>query len=136
VKAIFLSEPVVPAFYKFGSAGSSWAQRARVLSVSRVENSGQEGSSRATYKNIDAALKSDGAAFMGGVHSRWLFHGTDHETMLKIVNNPIGGFYALASQRVLWGVRASTWLATRLTQMRASRALARTAASAWSSAWS
>jgi hypothetical protein len=104
VKAIFLSEPVVPAFYKFGSAGSSWAQRARVLSISRVENSGQEGSSRATYKNIDAALKSEGVAFMGGVHSRWLFHGTDHETVLKIVNNPIDGFNALASQRALWGV--------------------------------
>lgn len=29
---------------------------------------------------------------MGGVHSRWLFHGTSYQAMQAIVNDPVGGF--------------------------------------------
>jgi hypothetical protein len=108
VKAVFLSEPVVPAFYGGTHVGSSWSQRTQILSIKRVENNGQEGASRAAYNSICTALKSEGVAFTGGVHSRWLFHGTDHDTMIRIVSDPARGFTPLArkandSKITLWG---------------------------------
>ena len=108
VQTIFHSEPVVPAFYGSTHVGSTWAERATILRIRRIENGGQEGSSRAMYDNVGRALKAEGVAFLGGVHSRWLFHGTDGATALKIVSDPVRGFTPLASKSdgskiTLWG---------------------------------
>jgi hypothetical protein len=37
-------------------------------------------------------LRGEGVAIAGGVHARWLFHGTDATTLELIVNNPTRGF--------------------------------------------
>jgi len=49
-------------------------------------------------------LNDIGAAFEGGVHTRWLFHGCGSSGALsEIVNDPVGGFNALLNARGLWG---------------------------------
>ena len=108
VQKVFLSEPVVPAHYQPTFVGCTWSERAQVLSIQRVENFGQEGLTNTTYRNVNTGLKREGIKFRGGVHSRWLFHGTDYETIVKIACNPASGFTALAAAAAhdkldLWG---------------------------------
>jgi hypothetical protein len=105
VRDIFLSEPAVPAYYK---PRSGWPRSARIVSIKRVENSGQEGASRTTYVNLSTTLRSTGVSLTGSVHTRWLFHGTHPDTLVRIVSDPVRGFTPLARKKddskiTLWG---------------------------------
>ena len=101
------AEPLVPAFYS-PPRSATWAQRTRILSVRRVENPGLENSANGAYRNLVNALKVEGTKLVGGVHSRWLFHGTDASVAERIALNPMRGFTAIANRSdgkklALWG---------------------------------
>ena len=102
VRDVFLSDPAA-SFYGAGSV-VPWSQRARITHIQRVENDCQEGGAQTIVRGIDERLKRGGLSFTGGVHSRWLFHGTDPAVLDKVVHDPVHGFAALASTRCLWGV--------------------------------
>lgn len=58
----------------------------------------------ARYGNFNSLLNKIGAGFVGGVHTRWLFHGAGSpEAVSDIINDPIDGFNSLLNERGLWG---------------------------------
>lgn len=103
VADIFQSNPVVPAAYQTPQ-DEAW-NSVRILRVDRVENGWQEeGSAKPYYAALRRAIEDQGARFQPGVHTRWVFHGT--EAIESIISNPLAGFQPLASGARLgavWG---------------------------------
>ena len=49
-------------------------------------------------------INSAGGKYVGGVHSRWLFHGTGSASALdNIVKSPMNGFAPQVGTRAIWG---------------------------------
>lgn len=101
VADIFHSSPVEPAAYP---APDAWND-IRILRVDRVENGWQEeGSAKPYYSALRRSIEDQGVCFQPGVHTRWVFHGTD--AIESIISNPLAGFQPLASGSRLgsvWG---------------------------------
>jgi len=105
VSTIFLAEPMVPPHYR-RRASADWPART-ILKIERVENGAQHGATDAHHKNLRASLHDQGIAFEGGVHVKWLFHGTTSEAAIaSIVKDPMSGFkmsMAGSTAGTLWG---------------------------------
>jgi hypothetical protein len=103
VSDIFHATPVAPAAYQTPQ-GEAWSS-VRILRVDRVENGWQEeGSAKPYYAALRRAIEDQGVRFQPGVHTRWVFHGTD--AIESIITNPLAGFQPLASGARLgavWG---------------------------------
>merc|ERR1711976_600494 len=99
----FTVAPKEPAAYG-GASPVAWAQT-RILRIERVENGLQlDGSARPYFDSLASSLREQEVCFEPGVHTRWVFHGTD--AIESIVSNPISGFQPLASGTkgaALWG---------------------------------
>merc|ERR1711976_86715 len=99
----FTVAPKEPAAYG-GASPVAWAQT-RILRIERVENGLQlDGSARPYFESLASSLREQEVCFEPGVHTRWVFHGTD--AIESIVSNPIAGFQPLASGTKgasLWG---------------------------------
>ena len=67
VQTIFLAP-------KYGGDGS-WASRARIQQIQRVEGTGRHEVFRSAVKEIKGLVGED--AYHAGAHTRWLFHGSD-----------------------------------------------------------
>ena len=106
VEDIFLADPISRSFH---AANKGWpnpsaTSKAKILSVLRVENAAQELSWRSKYEGLEMNLQSEGMNITAGVHTRWLFHGTNEDSLWNIVRNPQNGFAPLAARDVaLWG---------------------------------
>lgn len=102
VATMFHSAPREPAAY--GTPSAEWDQ-VRIVNIERVENGWQEeGSARPYYTALRKSIEEQGVAFEPGVHTRWVFHGTD--AIESIICNPLAGFQPLASGSRLgsvWG---------------------------------
>merc|ERR1711937_805103 len=102
VSTIFYEQPVDRPAY--GAANRDF-EHVRILSIERVENGLQEdASAKPYYTALKRSLEEQGVAFEPGVHTRWLFHGTD--AIDSIISNPLAGFQPLASGARLgsvWG---------------------------------
>jgi len=100
---LFKTAPKEPAAYG-GASPAAWAQT-NILRIERVENGLQlDGSARPYFESLQSSLKDQDVHFEPGVHTRWVFHGTD--AIESIVSNPIAGFQPLASGSKgasLWG---------------------------------
>merc|ERR1712151_466661 len=103
VSTIFKAAPKEAAAYG-GESPAAWIQR-RILRIERVENGLQlDGSARPYFESLQRSLGDQEVRFEPGVHTRWVFHGTD--AIESIVNNPVAGFQPLASGTkgaTLWG---------------------------------
>merc|ERR1712048_138543 len=103
VSTIFKAAPNEPPAYG-GAHPATWAQT-RILRIERVENGLQEdGSARPYFESLRSSLEAQDVHFEPGVHTRWVFHGTD--AVESIVSNPIAGFQPLAAGTKgasLWG---------------------------------
>lgn len=56
------------------------------------------------YGSVKAVLEKLGTEFVGGVHTRWLFHGAGSADVVSdIIDDPINGFNNLLNERGLWG---------------------------------
>jgi hypothetical protein len=103
VATVFLASPKESPAYG-GSDPNAWA-RTRILRIERVENGLQvDGAEKPYFESLRRSIEDQGLVFEPGVHTRWLFHGTD--AVESIVNNPISGFQPLASGcrgASLWG---------------------------------
>jgi hypothetical protein len=105
VETIFRTGGIEQSFH---SKSMNWpaipyVQNANILSVNRIENGGQELMWRSKYESLESSLHAEGMRMTGGVHTRWLFHGTDETSTWKIAKNPQSGFAPLASTAALWG---------------------------------
>lgn len=102
VEAIYRAEPNELANYQ--SANPAW-HKANILKLQRVENRCQlEGSAMPHFGASSKSVEDQGVHFEPGVHTRWVFHGTN--AVESIVSNPLTGFQPLAcGSRMgsLWG---------------------------------
>ena len=105
VSSIFLSEPTVEPHYPRRRSGD-WPSRT-VLKIERIENGAQHRATDALHKSLGNQLKLQEQTLTGGVHSRWLFHGTpSEEAIWSIVKDAMSGFkMSMAGSTVgsLWG---------------------------------
>jgi Ca2+-binding EF-hand superfamily protein len=103
IATVFLMGPKEPPAYG-GCDQTVWA-RTRILRIERVENGLQvDGAERPYFESLRRSIEDQELVFEPGVHTRWLFHGTD--AVESIVNNPMSGFQPLASGTrgaSLWG---------------------------------
>ena len=102
VVGIFQGEPNVERFY---SPDYKIGERVKVAYIERIENGNMQESMDTLYGNVKDSFERLKVSFQGGVHTRWLFHGTGSaEVVTKIVEDPTGvGFSPLATERHLWG---------------------------------
>lgn len=102
VADIFHAAPVAPSAY--GTSSAAW-DNVRILRIDRVENGWQEeGSAKPYYAALQKSIEDQGICFQPGIHTRWVFHGTD--AIESIICNPLAGFQPLASGSRLgsvWG---------------------------------
>ena len=76
----------------------------RVIQIERIENGRLEEQSQQRLVAVSSQLTEQGIQFEAGVHTRWLFHGTD--SLDAIIANPIDGFSILmagSGTGQLWG---------------------------------
>ncbi|CAE8742774.1 unnamed protein product [Polarella glacialis] len=103
IATIFKSQPAVPRAYGDMNPGA-WEQIS-IYKIERVENGMQEdGSAEPYYKALQRGIENQGAPFVPGLHTRWVFHGSS--AVESIVTNPISGFQPLMSgsrAAALWG---------------------------------
>jgi len=109
VSAVFHAQPKEPAIYG-GLDPAVWAVMP-IRKIERVENGMQaEGSVKPYYESLKRSMEEQELGFRPGIHTRWVFHGTD--AVDSIVSNPVAGFQPLASGTKgasLWG--AGTYFA-------------------------
>jgi hypothetical protein len=102
VADVFHSPPVQPAAY--AGPDDAW-NNVHILRVDRVENGWQEeGSAKPYYSALRRSIEEQNVQFQPGLHTRWVFHGTD--AIESIISNPLAGFQPLASGSRLgsvWG---------------------------------
>lgn len=101
VEAIFQDAPEDRCY----ASAAPWGLH-RVLKIERVENAGVEGQAKSAYDAVEHSLREQSIGFKGGVHVRWLWHGTRKENIASIINDPAGGFSVLAAGRSvgsIWG---------------------------------
>lgn len=108
VAAVFGSAPREPPAYMIDP--NLW-NRQRIVRVQRVENGPQEeGSAKSYFEALQRHVESQGVVFTPGVHTRWVFHGTN--AIESIVTDPMVGFQPLVAGSgagTLWG--AGTYFA-------------------------
>ena len=106
VRDIFLAKLTAHPFYS-SDEYDSWESR-EIIKVERIQNNAQYDNASTHHSNVRRAIQDQDMAFTGGVHARWLFHGTPSEEALEsIINNPVTGFRVTASgSRVSSGPRA------------------------------
>lgn len=92
VSTIFHAEPQDPSIYTALMPGF---ESVRILKVERVENGLQEDVEDHYYMALKKSLEKQGVEFEPGMHTRWLFHGTD--AIESIISNPLAGFQPLTS---------------------------------------
>jgi hypothetical protein len=102
VVGIFQGEPDVERFY---APDYKVGERVKVAYIERIENGNMQESMDTLYGSVKDSFERLKVSFQGGVHTRWLFHGTGSaEVVTKIVEDPTGvGFSPLATERHLWG---------------------------------
>jgi len=102
VVGIFQGEPDVKRFY---APDYKIGERVQVAYIERIENGNMQESMDTLYGSVKDSFERLKVSFQGGVHTRWLFHGTGSaEVVTKIVEDPTGvGFSPLATERHLWG---------------------------------
>mmetsp|Transcript_41971 Transcript_41971/g.96358 ORF Transcript_41971/g.96358 Transcript_41971/m.96358 type:complete len:743 (+) Transcript_41971:68-2296(+) len=85
--------------------GNVWEKR-QIRMIQRVENASQcEGSFIPYYDFMNKLLSAQGLEFEPGIHTRWLFHGSN--AVDSIVYNPFFSFQPLTSggrSNSLWGL--------------------------------
>ena len=105
VSSIFLSEPTVEPHYS-RHRSADWPSRT-VLKIERIENGAQHRATDALHKSLRNQLALQEQTLTGGVHSRWLFHGTtSEEAISSIVKDAMSGFkmsMAGSTAGSLWG---------------------------------
>eukprot|EP00928_Gymnodinium_smaydae_P029578 TRINITY_DN22233_c0_g1_i1.p1 TRINITY_DN22233_c0_g1~~TRINITY_DN22233_c0_g1_i1.p1 ORF type:complete len:796 (-),score=80.30 TRINITY_DN22233_c0_g1_i1:223-2610(-) len=102
VQSIFKTPAKDPSAY---GMRPGW-DRVGIVRLQRIENTMQgEGGAQPYYNSVRKSFNSQGIEFVPGVHTRWLFHGSD--AVESIVNNPVNGFQPLVSGTrgaTLWGL--------------------------------
>lgn len=94
VANIFRSQPREPPMY-CGVDPGAWTN-ANILKIERVENGQQmDGNAKSNCEALRKAMEDQGMTFEPGVHTRWVFHGTD--AVESVVSNPMQGFQPLAA---------------------------------------
>jgi len=100
---MFRAQPIEQAAY-CGMNYENWVSR-EVVKIERVENGLQsDGNAKTYYESLRMAIEEQNIHFEPGVHTRWVFHGTD--AIDSIVHNPVAGFQPLAAGTKgasLWG---------------------------------
>jgi hypothetical protein len=103
VETIFQAEPAVDSFYN-PPPGGVVMEHKDVVRIERIENGAQHENLDVGYGTQKRNLERVGVDLQGGVHTRWLFHGTpDPEVLQSIVDDPRAGFNGSLNQRGLWG---------------------------------
>ena len=101
VKAIFLCAPPERPYYQHPRG---WA-RADVIKIERVENGTLNEKATTQHSVLRTSLAEQGISLIGGLHVRWLFHGT--AAIEKIIENPVSGFepgfIGFRVPHMLWG---------------------------------
>jgi hypothetical protein len=107
IEKIFKAEPVEKAYYPLASI-RGWHDDVEIIKIQRVENGDQSEASNLRYesarRNMKDQLDGTGKSFTQGVHTRWLFHGT--EAIDAIIEDPQDGFSELMSGSAVgnvWG---------------------------------
>ena len=104
VQGIFHAEPSVERFYCPRTSGTHAAGR-DVMRIERIENGILHETMDTVYGGEKQSLKGMGIDPEGGIHTRYLFHGTSSaEALQSILEDPRNGFNALLGKdTVLWG---------------------------------
>ena len=80
------------------------SEAASKLIIERIENGEQERELKDLQDAVKEKFKDCNAEHIGGVNTRWLFHGCkDADRLEKIWRNPNQGFNVGYSQRAAWG---------------------------------
>lgn len=88
---------VVGKNYDFGI---DWTAKG-IVKVERVESVGQIQATDGYYERVKQDLEAQGTAFVGGVHTRWLFHGSP--AIDSIISDPLEGFKITLAHTTMWG---------------------------------
>ena len=80
------------------------ADEAEIKKIERIENGLLHENMDSSYGTQHKIFKTLGIELEGGLHTKWLFHGTGTADVLQeIVEDPSEGFSALLNERGLWG---------------------------------
>ncbi len=97
VKTIFLATPPEAAYYAQVQTArarhASWAQ-SEIVCVQRIENGQLEEHSVHGTEHMQRDLRLQEITVVGGVHTKWVFHGASMAALESIVNDPQLGFDA------------------------------------------
>merc|ERR1712194_947164 len=100
VKGIFHAGPTGGSYYYPHKSNDYWD----VCAIERIQNRSLHDRLDNDYSITKHSLQAAGSNFIGGVHTRWLFHGTGNKDALEmIVEDPQQGFNPLLNKRHLWG---------------------------------
>ena len=99
VADIFLEVPAVKSFYKPHVDRGA----VDVARIERIQNRALHDSLETGYGIVKSQLEKAGVAIQGGVHTRWLFHGTSKEVLDDIVEEGAQGFQPLLNEKHIWG---------------------------------
>lgn len=83
VQALFETEP---GAIRLPRSSPSLSLKNRIQSIERIQNIRQE--TCAAFGLQEAKLNTP--QFIGGLHVRWVFHGTTHEAVQSIAQDPVG----------------------------------------------
>jgi len=97
VQQIFRSSPAEKV-YNFGN---DWDGK-KICSIDRVQAPGQLSAIDEYYLSVQKNLGNQGARFVNGVHTRWLFHGSS--AIDSIITDPLNGFKVTLSKTTMWGI--------------------------------
>jgi len=74
----------------------------RIVKIDRVQAPEQLEAVDAHYVSVQKSLERQGSNFVNGVHTRWLFHGSN--AIDSIVSDPLSGFKVTLSKTSMWGM--------------------------------
>lgn len=77
-------------------------QGKRICRIDRVQAPEQLEGADAHYVSVQKSLERQGTNFVNGVHTRWLFHGSN--AIDSIIADPLNGFKITLSKSSMWGM--------------------------------
>lgn len=96
IAKMFMSNPPKRA-YNFGH---DWDKT--IVRIDRVQAPEQLEAAESAYVSVQKSLERQGTTFVNGVHTRWLFHGSN--AIDSIIGDPLNGFKITLSKTSMWGI--------------------------------
>merc|ERR1719491_709331 len=98
IQQVFYSNPQ-DKVYQFDH---EWAGAKQIINIDRVQQRGALEAIDAYYESVKESLEHCGTRFEPGVHTRWLFHGSN--AIDSIVSDSVNGFKVTLAKTSMWGV--------------------------------